>query len=106
MDQTTVILNNNEYKFKTTGQVLIFDGYLKVYKDYESSEDKILPNFKEKEVKETDKVEKEQHFTQPPARYSEAKLIKEMEELGIGRPSTYARTIDTLKNRGYVAIVE
>ena len=106
VDQTTVILNNNEYKFKTTGQVLIFDGYLKVYKDYESSEDKILPNFKEKEVKETDKVEKEQHFTKPPARYTEAKLIKEMEELGIGRPSTYAGTIDTIKQRGYVELVE
>ena len=106
VDQTTVILNNNEYKFKTTGQVLIFDGYLKVYKDYESSEDKILPNFKEKEVKETDKLEKEQHFTKPPARYTEAKLIKEMEELGIGRPSTYAGTIDTIKQRGYVELVE
>lgn len=106
VDQTTVVLNNNDYKFKTTGQVLIFDGYLKVYKDYESSEDKILPDFKDNETLSTDDVLKEQHFTKPPARYSEAKLIKEMEELGIGRPSTYAKIIDTIKERGYVTLEE
>lgn len=104
VNQTTVVLDNKDYKFKTTGQVLIFDGYLKVYADYESSEDTILPEFKESEVKSTNRVEKEQHFTKPPARYSEAKLIKEMEELGIGRPSTYAKTMDTIKERGYVVL--
>lgn len=104
VNQTTVVLDNEDYKFKTTGQVLIFDGYLKVYADYESSEDTILPEFKESEVKSTNRVEKEQHFTKPPARYSEAKLIKEMEELGIGRPSTYAKTMDTIKERGYVVL--
>ena len=57
-------------------------------------------------MNEWNKVEKEQHFTKPPARYTEAKLIKEMEELGIGRPSTYAGTIDTIKQRGYVELVE
>ena len=106
VSQTTILLNNNEYKFKVTGQILIFDGYLKVYKDYESSEDKILPEIKEKGVLKTTNVEKEQHFTKPPARYTEAKLIKELEELGIGRPSTYATIIDTIKQRNYVELVE
>ena len=101
---TTIIFDNNDYKFKTTGQVLIFDGYLKVYGDYESSEDKILPEIGEKEVCITNNVESTQHFTQPPARYTEAKLIKELEELGIGRPSTYATIIDTIKSRDYVVL--
>ena len=104
--QTSIILDNNDYKFKTTGQVLTFDGYLKVYKDYESSEDKILPELADANILSTDIVNKEQHFTKPPARYTEAKLIKEMEELGIGRPSTYAKIIDTIKERGYVELVE
>ena len=104
--QTSIILDNNDYKFKTTGQVLTFDGYLKVYKDYESSEDKILPELAGNSILSTDRVNKEQHFTKPPARYTEAKLIKEMEELGIGRPSTYAKIIDTIKERGYVELVE
>ena len=106
VNATTVILDNNDYKFKTTGQILIFDGYLKVYKDYESSEDKILPDMNIGDTLNTKDVEKEQHFTKPPARYSEAKLIKELEELGIGRPSTYATIIDTIKSRGYVELVE
>lgn len=106
VDQTTVLLDNSLYTFKTTGQVLVFDGYLKVYKDYESSEDKILPEFVCKEEKHTSDVESEQHFTKPPARYSEPKLIKEMEELGIGRPSTYAQTMETIKDRGYVLLEE
>lgn len=106
VNQTTVILDNHDYKFKTTGQILIFDGYLKIYKDYESSEDRILPEIGEKEVCITTDVSSEQHFTKPPARYSEAKLIKEMEELGIGRPSTYAKTIDTIKERDYVLLEE
>ena len=104
VNQTTIIFDNNDYKFKTTGQILIFDGYLSVYKDYESSEDKILPEIHEQETAITTDVNPEQHFTKPPARYSEAKLIKELEELGIGRPSTYAKIIDTLKERGYVSI--
>ena len=104
VNKTTVILDNNDYKFKVTGQELVFDGYLKLYKDYESSEDVILPKLEENKVYNTEVVEKEQHFTKPPARYSEAKLIKEMEELGIGRPSTYAKIIDTLKERDYVIL--
>ena len=103
---TTIIFDNNDYQFKTTGQILLDEGYLKVYKDYEKSEDKVLPKLSENDVLTTDVIEKEQHFTQPPSRYTEAKLIKEMEELGIGRPSTYAKTIDTLKEREYVTIDE
>ncbi len=102
VDQTTVILNNNDYKFKTSGSIIIFDGYLKVYGDYESSDDKVLPEFSVGEDKITKDVEKEQHFTKPPARYTEAKLIKELEELGIGRPSTYATILDTIRTHGYV----
>ena len=106
VNATTVILDNNNYQFKATGQVLVFDGYLKVYKDYESSEDKILPaldKYKDGGI-DSNEITKEQHFTQPPARYTEAKLIKEMEELGIGRPSTYATIIDTIKQREYVIL--
>ena len=106
VNQTTLIFDNHDYQFKTTGQTLLFDGYLKVYQDYENSEEKILPDLKENEVYEANEIQDEQHFTKPPARYTEAKLIKEMEELGIGRPSTYAKTMDTLKERGYVEVVE
>ena len=106
VNATTIILRNNDYDFKATGQVLIYDGYLKVYKEFESSEDKILPDLKENDILNAKDIEKEQHFTQPPARYTEAKLIKEMEELGIGRPSTYATVIDTIKEREYVKLVE
>ena len=104
VNQTTIIIDNNDYKFKSTGQTLVFDGYLKVYSDYEDSEDKILPEISEKEVLQALEVVKEQHFTKPPARYTEAKLIKELEELGIGRPSTYATIIDTIKARDYVVM--
>ena len=104
IDGTTIIFDNNDYKFKLTGQVLIFDGYLKVYSKYETSEDKILPDIKEGEVYQNIDIEKVQHFTEPPARYTEAKLIKELEELGIGRPSTYATIISTIQDRKYVVI--
>ena len=106
VNATTIVLRNNDYDFKATGQTLIYDGYLKVYKEFESSEDKILPELKKDQVLNAESVEKEQHFTQPPARYTEAKLIKEMEELGIGRPSTYATVIDTIKEREYVELVD
>ncbi len=107
-NNTTIILDNNNYQFKVTGQVLIFDGYLKVYADYEETKDKILPSFDNDKTAllVSEEISKEQHFTKPPARYTEARLIKEMEELGIGRPSTYTKTMDTLKNRGYVLVIE
>ncbi len=105
---TTVILDNNNYQFKATGQIITFDGYLKVYSDYEDTKDKILPDFDNynSSVIVANDITKEQHFTKPPARYTEAKLIKEMEELGIGRPSTYAQTMTNIKDRGYVNVVE
>ena len=105
---TTVILDNNNYKFKIVGTVTVFDGYLKVYKDYEKNEDNVLPDFSKynSSVIVTDKVEEKQHFTEAPARYTESSLIKEMEKLGIGRPSTYATTISTIVDRGYVNITD
>ena len=108
VEATSVILDNNNYQFKINGQILVYDGYLKVYALYESSEDKVLPDeFKnEGKILTTTDVTKKQHFTQPPSRYTEAKLIKELEELGIGRPSTYAKIMDTIKERGYVTIEE
>ncbi len=108
VEATTVILDNNNYQFKTTGQVLIFDGYLKVYSEYEDTEDKILPDFNnyKESVIESNSIEYSAHTTKPPSRYTESKLIKEMEELGIGRPSTYATTIGILSERGYVNVVD
>lgn len=108
VEATSVILDNNNYQFKINGQILIYDGYLKAYALYETSEDKVLPDeFKNEGSILTPKdVTKKQHFTSPPPRYTEAKLIKELEELGIGRPSTYAKIMDTIKERGYVTIEE
>lgn len=104
---TTVTLDNNSYEFKTTGQILTFDGYLKVYSNYSQSNDIILPDFdKYNGVVSTETIETNQKFTKPVSRYTEATLIQEMEELGIGRPSTYAKTMDTLKERDYVKIEE
>ena len=107
-EATSVILDNNNYQFKTTGQVLLFDGYLKVYNKYEDSEDIILPDFSayKSNVVVSNNIEYSSHTTKPPARYTESKLIKEMEELGIGRPSTYAKTIATIEERDYVKLVD
>lgn len=103
---TTVDLENNGYLFKATGSVLKFDGYLKVYKEYEDSEDTILPDFKnyKSDIVVASSIDKFQHFTKPAPRYTESSLIKEMETLGIGRPSTYATIMKTIKDRGYVTI--
>lgn len=106
VDATSVVLDNNDYKFNASGSRIQFDGYLKVYGQYEKNKDTFLPELAEGESLESQKVDKEQHFTNPPARYSEAKLIKELEELGIGRPSTYATIIDTIVAREYVEMVD
>lgn len=108
VEATTVILDNNNYQFKVNGQILIFDGYLKVYSKYEDSEDKVLPDFSnyKSNVLVANTIEYTSHTTKPPARYTESKLIKEMEKLGIGRPSTYAKTIDTIEERGYVKVID
>ena len=108
VEATTVILNNNDYGFKATGSILVFDGYLKVYGEYEETSDTILPDFsKYKDNKiASNEINYTMHTTKPPARYTESKLIKEMETLGIGRPSTYATTVGILSERGYVKIID
>lgn len=105
---TTVMLDNNDYKFKVTGSVLQFDGYLKLYNEFSDIQDKILPDFAsyKSKVLVASSIEKGQHFTEPPARFTEGKLIKELERLGIGRPSTYAKIIDILKERNYIEILD
>lgn len=105
---TSISLLNNGYLFKATGQVLIFDGYLKVYKEYEKTEDVILPNFKDykSNVLIAQEITKSQHFTKPASRYNEASLINELEKLGIGRPSTYASIMEKIKERDYVLTVD
>ena len=108
VEATTAILNNNDYQFKATGQIIVFDGYLQAYKDYEDTKDQALPPLDtyQSNIIVSNDITKDQHFTQPPARYTEAKLIKEMDELGIGRPSTYATIMDNIKNRGYVNLTD
>ena len=108
IDKTNITFDNNDYKFKTNGQIVKFDGYLKIYNSYEEVSDKTLPDFSsyKSNVVVSKKIEKEQHFTNPPSRYTEASLIKELEKLGIGRPSTYATIIDILKKRLYIEVNE
>ena len=106
LNATTLSLDNHGYEFKASGSVISFDGYLRVYGQYEKQTDEILPEVEKNEKLESQNIEKTQHFTKPPARYSEAKLIKEMEELGIGRPSTYASILDTIVTRQYVEMVD
>lgn len=101
---TTLWLTNGEASFKATAQELMFDGYLKVYGDYESVEATTLPSLSVGSPLKALEVSPSQHFTQPPPRYTEAKLIKTMEQIGIGRPSTYATIIATLKKRAYVTV--
>ena len=99
-----VLINNNGYSFELNGEKILFDGYLKVFNKYETEDTKALPEFVINETIKHPVLDKEQKFTNPPLRYSEARLIRKMEELGIGRPSTYAVTMDTLKQRGYVKV--
>ena len=101
---TTISLLNNDYLFKATGSVLTFPGYLKVYDKYESNEDVILPKLDGIKELTSNEIVKEQHFTKPLPRYTESSLIKELEKLGIGRPSTYATIMETIKAREYVYI--
>ncbi|HAH93661.1 MAG TPA: type I DNA topoisomerase, partial [Dielma fastidiosa] len=103
-DVVTATIANNGCEFTANGSIITFDGYLAVYKDYEQTKDELLPDLEEKEVLEHVQLDGKQHFTEPPARYSEASLIKELEEKGIGRPSTYAMIIDTIQARGYVSL--
>ena len=98
----TITSDDKETVLKTNGSVVKFDGYLKIYKDPKKEDDEsILPKMSKGPVN-IKKVIDEQHFTQPPPRYSEASLVKKLEELGIGRPSTYASIISVISTRGYV----
>lgn len=106
LNSTTLSLDNNGYEFKASGSVIQFDGYLRVYGAYEKQSDEILPVVTVEEKLLSKDIQKSQHFTKPPSRYTEAKLIKELEELGIGRPSTYASIIDTIVTRRYVDTVD
>lgn len=103
-DVVNVMIRSNEAQFLASGSILSFDGYLKVYHPYESVKDETLPEMVEGEVLEHVELESKQHFSEPPLRYSEARLIKELEDKGIGRPSTYALIIDTLQARSYVEL--
>ena len=106
VEATSIDIKSGDYNFRANGQILIFDGYLKVY-SFENTKNELLPADLAQGMEVVNKsITPTQHFTQPPARYSEAKLIREMEELGIGRPSTYAQTMETLKARGYVNLEE
>lgn len=100
-DTLNLICKVDNIVFKATGSKLKFDGYTKVY-NFTDREDKLLPLVCEEDKLITENVVPNQHFTQPPARYTEASLVKTLEELGIGRPSTYAPTIATILNREYV----
>ena len=102
---TSAEMKAGEFTLKATGSVVLFDGFMRVYtesKDEEEEERKKLPPLEEGQTLRVVKVEPQQSFTQPPPRYTEATLIKELEEKGIGRPSTYATIISTLFERGYV----
>ncbi|MDC1158485.1 type I DNA topoisomerase [Pelagibacteraceae bacterium] len=105
-DRNTILITSSDKKinFRTTGSVIKFEGFLKVYDVQETDEDtkNILPEVKVGENVSILKLNDEQHFTDPPPRYSEASLVKKMEELGIGRPSTYASIISVLSTRNYV----
>lgn len=100
----TALFNTKDHIFKSTGSRIAFDGFLKVY-HYAKSKDAYLPVLKEKDLVDVLSLDCEQHFTQPPARYNEASLIKTLEDLQIGRPSTYASMVSTLLTR-YYAVLE
>ncbi|NBU84091.1 MAG: type I DNA topoisomerase [Sphingomonadaceae bacterium] len=110
LERTTVEMNDatGQTGLRATGQVVLFPGYLALYEegldDAEDEDAKRLPRLSQGDAPAKTKVEAEQHFTQPPPRYSEASLVKKMEELGIGRPSTYASILQVLKDRDYVTL--
>lgn len=99
-ESQNIIVSSSSGKFKINGRKLKFDGFYKIYGDIDK--DKLLPELKEAEVINFDEINMSHHQTEPPPRYSEASLIKTLESLGIGRPSTYAPTISILQSRGYV----
>ena len=107
-DTVRVDLNNNDVIFRSNGQTLKFNGFLRVYEEGtdEKEEDKEnrIPELSENDEVKSEQIDPKQHFTQPPPRYTEARLVKTLEESGIGRPSTYAPTIETIQKRNYVKL--
>lgn len=104
LNTNTIGIVNGDYSFKASGSTIKFDGFMKVY-DYQTEDDEndvVLPSLEEGETLQKTSVEGKQHFTQPPARYTEASFVKLLEEKGIGRPSTYVPTISTLLSREYI----
>lgn len=101
-DTVKVNLSQNGVMFTSNGSQVKFDGYMAVYND--ADKNKMLPEMAEGDVVKKDNIKPEQHFTQPPARFSEATLIKTLEEIGVGRPSTYAPTLETIQHRYYVKL--
>jgi DNA topoisomerase-1 len=108
MDTVTATLVNNGVQFRANGSVVKFPGFMKVYvessDDGVEEKDRMLPPLEEGEIAYSKDIEPKQHFTQPPPRYTEARLVKTLEELGIGRPSTYVPTLETIQKRGYVTL--
>lgn len=108
MDTVTVTLTHNNIQFRANGSVVKFPGFMKVYvessDDEREEKDRLLPPLEVGENVDAADIEPKQHFTQPPPRYTEARLVKTLEELGIGRPSTYVPTLETIQRRGYVAL--
>ncbi|MBT2691433.1 type I DNA topoisomerase [Bacillus sp. ISL-55] len=108
MDTMSVDLKNGEVTFRATGSKVKFPGFMKVYvegsDDQVEEKDKFLPDLKQGDEVTKKDIESKQHFTQPPPRYTEARLVRTLEEMGIGRPSTYAPTLDTIQKRGYVSL--
>lgn len=98
----TAVADINHLIFKAAGSVKVFDGFTRIY-EYENNKLNPIPDVRENDELAVDRIDTKQHFTSPPARYTEGSLVKEMEEKGIGRPSTYAPTISTILSRGYVA---
>lgn len=108
LDTVTADFLNGDIRFRASGSQVKFPGFMKVYiegnDDQQEEKENILPPLEEGERIKYADVDPKQHFTQPPPRYSEARLVKTLEELGIGRPSTYAPTLDTIQKRGYVTL--
>ncbi|WP_069649622.1 type I DNA topoisomerase [Caloranaerobacter ferrireducens] len=100
----SVKISAGNYIFRASGSKIVFDGYLKILKDDKQEKEIEIPNLNEGETVSIKDIQSEQHFTQPPARYTESTLVRTLEELGIGRPSTYAPTISTILSRGYVVL--
>lgn len=110
LDTMTVDISAADVTFRAVGSKVKFPGFMKVYvegnDDGTTEDDKYLPVLKQGDELNNNGIEPKQHFTQPPPRYSEARLVRMMEEMGIGRPSTYAPTLETIQKRGYVAMEE